>query len=111
MAMDANLCIGNDTSMVDIRMKSNDCQYASHCARRMRDGDREEGCTRRTQQDCNPRVWRPYVIPALREITAAIVSKAFCQRCGAPVVETGWRTVRRFSPRCECGSQDIGYFE
>lgn len=91
-------------------MNISDCQYANYCARRMRDGDHERGCTRLSQAVCNPRAYRPYVIPILREVTAE-PSKAYCRRCGAPVKETGWRLVKRLAPRCQCGSMDIGYDE
>ena len=37
------------------------CQYAKWCPRRMRDGDRADGCSTRDQKTCTPSLDKPKV--------------------------------------------------
>lgn len=80
------------------------CKHASYCQRRMRDGDRANGCSEFDLRHCSPRISR-------NESSAAAPTDApYCIRCGADVKPTIWRFVRNFSPRCAaCGCSEIAY--
>lgn len=82
------------------------CRHAPYCPRRLRDGDRPNGCSTIDLRTCSPKIYSSEIAEPAKPLDLA-----YCRRCGATVRETGFRIDMSRAPRCSCGSRDIQYPE